>query len=147
MGRTVIKTGLFFALLLFMNACSSAPINLRIKADVAVVGAGSAVDEGVYSGSELESLRAKNGSDLEKPRESKVLVTLDFNGQRLNMTRSKARADKFVLLDLRSESFTKLKAVKITVLVPGVGRVSRWYQAQGDDTDLNILAVIRDKSR
>jgi hypothetical protein len=127
-------------------ACSSPAFTLRLRVDVSTLDRGTAFDEGIYSGSELESLKYKAGSQLKPAKNAKVLITLDFGGQELRLVQDKTDTHKAIVIDARSSSFQALTAVKMTVLVPGVGKTDRWYQIKKEDTDLSIHAVVKEKT-
>ncbi|MDF1662559.1 MAG: hypothetical protein P1V97_12360 [Planctomycetota bacterium] len=122
---------------------------MRIKTDVSLIGSKSKVIEGVYSGTEKKTLKSESGSDLVDAKKVKVIYTLDFSGDEVQIVRDRERSIEDLSLEVRSKSFKALKAVNVTVLVPGVGKIDRWYKAtdKSGDFDLSVLAVLRDKSR
>lgn len=139
----------FACLAALLTGCGGGPLNLRIKTDVSVIGSDTKLSDGVYSGTEKKTVENEGGSSLIKAKKVKVIYTLDFSGDELIVIRDRERALEDLSLKLRSNSFQGLKAVNITVLVPGVGKVDRWYKATdpSGDFDLSVLAVLRDKSK
>lgn len=144
-----IRPLIFACLATFLVGCGVGPLNLRIKTEVSLIGSKSKVIEGVYSGTEKKTLKAESGSTLTSAKKVKVIYTLDFSGDELRIVRDRERSIEDLSLEVRSNGFKTLKAVNVTVLVPGVGKVDRWYKAtdQSGDFDLSVLAVLKDKSR
>lgn len=144
-----IRSLIFAALTTLLVGCGGGPLNLKIKTDVSLIGSKSKVSEGVYSGTEKKTLRSESSSELTDAKKVKVIYTLDFSGDEMLIVRDRERSIEDLSIEVRSNSFKPLKAVNVTVLVAGVGKIDRWYKAtdKSGDFNLSVLAVLKDKSR
>lgn len=139
--RLCVAAGLWLSLL--FSGCGQA-LSVRVSADVAVLEQRSLVPAGVYSGDEAKTLRAEQGRSFRGARSAKVLINLDFSGSELRTVLTKDERQEPVNFELKSNDFQALSGLKITVVVPGEGTVSRWYPAPNSgELDLELLALLK----
>lgn len=143
--RLPLSAGVLALLGLLLGGCAT-PLRLRVEVDPRVSPVRGATAGGIYSGRERERVRVEGGRDLREARRATLLLRMNFEGQVLRAVVRRETGDDPLRYELSSEGFRPLTDIQIEVLIPGIGRVSRFYpRPEGSqELDLELLAVVQE---